>query len=79
MGNGAGLSIEAPSPVASAMLPGQLRKRKLSGLGDSGYGSTMSRKKPKPLPFNSLRFLANHLKAIREERESVNSDNWKEK
>jgi len=35
----------------------------------SGYRSGMSRKK-KPLPFNALRFIAQQLKAIKEEKES---------
>jgi len=35
----------------------------------SGYRSGMSRRK-KPLPFNALRFIAQQLKAIKEEKES---------
>ena len=35
----------------------------------SGYRSGMSRKK-KPLPFNALRFIADQLRAIKEEKES---------
>ena len=64
--------IQSQEPL-SAAVPGSKRDRGASDKDSqsrfSGYRSGMSRKK-KPLPFNALRFIAQQLNAIKEEKES---------
>ena len=64
----------APSPLtAGHNLNKNITEKRKTSIAESGYTSTISHKKRKPLPFNALRFLANHLKAIKEDKDDDES------
>ena len=61
------ISVLAPSPLPPGIPYNRSTAKRKTSMAESGYTSNKSFKKRKPLPFNALRFLANHLKSIKEE------------